>query len=95
LELERLPGRKTVEVQILKQALDLARPKNRPCDRALQVRALPKVVTEAFAVARSNVVAQIKGVGPGEVLRVVAVTLNWPRIREYLGAHLQLAACPV
>jgi predicted RNase H-like nuclease (RuvC/YqgF family) len=32
-ELERLLGRKTMEVEILKEALDLARIKNRPCCR--------------------------------------------------------------
>jgi transposase-like protein len=32
-DLERLLGRKTMEVEILKEALDLARVKNRPCCR--------------------------------------------------------------
>jgi hypothetical protein len=36
-ELERLLGRKTMEVEILKEALDLARTKNRPCCRDRQV----------------------------------------------------------
>src|SRR6476646_10963484 len=36
-ELERLLGRKTMEVEILKEALDLARTKKRPCCRDRQV----------------------------------------------------------
>lgn len=32
-DLERLLGRKTMEVEILKEALDLVRVKNRPCCR--------------------------------------------------------------
>ena len=37
-ELERLLGRKTMEVEILKEALDLARVKNRPCCRGRSFR---------------------------------------------------------
>ena len=37
-ELERLLGRKTMEVEILKEALDLARAKNRPCCRTRRFR---------------------------------------------------------
>lgn len=40
-ELERLLGRKTIEVEILKEALDLARSKNRPCGRPLRCRTVP------------------------------------------------------
>ncbi len=40
-ELERLLGRKTMEVEILKEALDLARSKKGPCDRPLRCRTLP------------------------------------------------------
>ena len=39
-ELERLLGRKTMEVEILKEALDLARAKNRPCCRTRRFRAI-------------------------------------------------------
>ena len=39
-ELERLLGRKTMEVGILKKALDLARAKNRSCCRTRRVRAI-------------------------------------------------------
>ena len=37
-ELERLLGRKTMEVEILKEALDLARVKNRSCCRTRRRR---------------------------------------------------------
>jgi hypothetical protein len=37
-QLERLLGRKTMEVEILKEALDLARQKNRPCCRGRSFR---------------------------------------------------------
>jgi transposase len=37
-ELERLLGRKTMEVEMLKEALDLARAKNRPCCRTRRFR---------------------------------------------------------
>jgi len=40
-ELERLLGRKTMEVEILKEALDLARAKNRPCCRTRWFREIP------------------------------------------------------
>ena len=40
-ELERLLGRKTMEVEILKEALDLARAKNRPCCRTRCFREIP------------------------------------------------------
>jgi transposase len=42
-ELERLLGRKTMEVEILKEALDLARTKNRCCCRA---RRCPEISRE-------------------------------------------------
>ena len=40
-ELERLLGRKTVEVEILKDALELARAKNRSCCRARRFPEIP------------------------------------------------------
>src|SRR5580700_10508162 len=40
-ELERLLGRKTMEVEILKEALDLARAKKRPCCRTRRCQAIP------------------------------------------------------
>ena len=40
-ELERLLGRKTMEVEILKEALDLARAKNRPCCRTRHFPEVP------------------------------------------------------
>ena len=40
-ELERLLGRKTMEAEILKEALDLARQKNRPCCRTRRFRKVP------------------------------------------------------
>jgi transposase len=40
-ELERLLGRKTLEVEILKEALDLARAKNRHCCRTRRCREIP------------------------------------------------------
>src|SRR5262249_6920820 len=42
-ELERLLGRKTMEVEILKEALERARAKNRPCCRT---RRFPKISGE-------------------------------------------------
>ncbi len=40
-DLERLLGRKTMEVEILKEALELARAKNRSCCRARRIREIP------------------------------------------------------
>jgi transposase len=40
-ELERLLGRKTMEVEILKEALDLARAKKRPCCRTRRFPEVP------------------------------------------------------
>jgi len=40
-ELERLLGRKTMEVEILKEALELARAKNRSCCRTRRLREIP------------------------------------------------------
>ena len=40
-ELERQLGRKTLEVEILKEALDKSRSKNRPCLRSRSNRAVP------------------------------------------------------
>ena len=41
-ELERLLGRKTMEVEILKEALDLVRVKNRPCCRGRSFRRISR-----------------------------------------------------
>ena len=47
-ELERLLGRKTSDVEILKEALELARTKNRPCCRPRRCRGYPaKTVSSA------------------------------------------------
>ena len=40
-DLERMLGRKTLEVEILKEALDLARAKKRSRCRALRLRTIP------------------------------------------------------
>ena len=40
-DLERLLGRKTMEIEIIKEALDLARAKNRPCCRTRRFREVP------------------------------------------------------
>ena len=67
-ELERLLGRKTMEVEILKEALDLARAK-KPIllsQLASSRGSYPvKAVTDTLGVARSNVVERVKGVRPG------------------------------
>ncbi|WP_246206053.1 IS3 family transposase [Propylenella binzhouense] len=64
--LERQLGRKTLEVEILKEALDLARGKK--TDLAVQLAAggrFPvKAVTETLGVARSNVVERVKAARP-------------------------------
>ena len=60
-DLERLLGKKTMEVEILKEALELARSKN---DRAVQLcarRRFPmKAVTDTLCVARSNIIERVK-----------------------------------
>ena len=54
-ELERLLGRKTMEVDILKEALELARAKNPSCCRTRRLREYPeKAISTTLAVARSN-----------------------------------------
>jgi transposase len=57
-ELERLLGRKTMEVEILKQALDLARAKKTDLAVALAAsgRYPVKTVSTTLGVARSNVI---------------------------------------
>ena len=52
-ELERLLGRKTMEVEILKEALDLARTKNRPCCRDRQARKFPREDRRRHIASRS------------------------------------------
>jgi len=44
-ELERLLGRKTLEAEILKEALELTRPKNCGCARAGPDREIPSEAT--------------------------------------------------
>ena len=62
-DLERMLGRKTLEVEILKEALDLARAKK----PILQSSSAPprrfpmKAVTDTLGVARSNVAERVKG----------------------------------
>ena len=64
-ELERLLGRKTLEVEILNEALELARAKKRSRRQALCRRRFPmKTVTDTLGVARSNIAERIKGVRP-------------------------------
>ena len=54
-ELERQLGRKTLEVEILKEALDKARAKNRPCLRSRRFGTVPdERVAETLGVSRSN-----------------------------------------
>ena len=57
-ELERLLGRKTMVVEILKEALDLTRCKNtKLLSSSVQPGSFPvKAVTDTLGVARSNVV---------------------------------------
>src|SRR4029079_19644935 len=56
-ELERLLGRKTMEVEILKEALDLARVKKPPCCHDRRGRDIPgEDDRPTLDVARSNVI---------------------------------------
>src|SRR5712691_10058044 len=48
-DLERLLGRKTMENEILKEALDLARAKKRSCCRALRCRTVPDEAGHRYA----------------------------------------------
>jgi hypothetical protein len=64
-ELERLLGRKTMEVGILKKALDLARAKNRSCCRTRRVWAISGEDRQHHARrARSDVVERREGKRP-------------------------------
>ena len=54
-EPERLLGRKTMEVEILKEALDVARVK-KPIAAAVMERSQGRFATDTLAVARSNLV---------------------------------------
>ncbi|MDT1064788.1 IS3 family transposase [Paracoccus sp. CPCC 101403] len=62
-ELERQLGRKTLEAEILREALDKSRFKKTDVARAVAVeRRLPvKVVAETLGVARSNLIDRLKG----------------------------------
>jgi hypothetical protein len=64
-DLEWLLGRKTIEVEILKEALELARAKP---DLAVQLCAAGrfpmKMVTDTLGVARSSIAERVKGTGP-------------------------------
>ena len=59
-ELQRLLGKKTLENEILRDALDLAQPKKRLLRSPLPAREghLMKRVAETLGVARSNLVVQ-------------------------------------
>ena len=64
-ELERLLGRKTLEVEILKEALELARAKK--SDLAVELttgRFSMKIVTDTLGVARPNIAERVKGNRP-------------------------------
>ena len=64
-ELERLLGRKTMEVEILKEALDLARIKKPTLLSRSQLRRIPvKRVAETLGVARSNLIERAAGKRP-------------------------------
>jgi hypothetical protein len=64
-DLERLLGRKTMENEVVKEALDLARAKKRSCRRALCRRTVPdEEVTDTLGLARSNIVERVKGMRP-------------------------------
>lgn len=64
-ELERLLGRKRMEVEILKEALELARAKNDLAVELCAAERFPmKVVTDTLGVARSNVAEPVKGARP-------------------------------
>src|SRR5438045_5671395 len=57
---------KTMEVEILKEALELARAKNRSCCRARRFPEIPvKRVIQTLGVARSNVFQPGDGARPG------------------------------
>jgi len=53
-KLERLLGRKTTEVEILKEALELARAKNRPCCRSRRWRSIPEDTHDAGIIERRD-----------------------------------------
>ena len=59
-------GRKTLEVEILKEALELARAKKAiSLSSFCTARRFPmKTVTDTLGVARSNIAERIKGVRP-------------------------------
>src|SRR5271163_3627627 len=65
-ELERLLGRKTMEVELLKEALDLARAKKTDVAVALiAIRRYPvKAIAETLGVARSNLIELRDGARP-------------------------------
>jgi transposase InsO family protein len=64
-DLERLLGRKTMENEILKEALDLARAKKRSCCRALCPPTDPDEYGHRHAgSARSNIAERVRGVRP-------------------------------
>ena len=64
-DLERLLGRKTMEVEILKEALDLARVKNRPCCRGRTHRRIPREADrQGPRAAGSNLVERAAGKRP-------------------------------
>ena len=62
-ELERQLGRKTLEAEILREALDKSRSKKRPCsrDRRERGRFPVKVVADTLGVARSNLIDRLHG----------------------------------
>ena len=64
-ELQRLLGKKTLENEILREALDLAQPKTAVA-RALAGarRHAVKAIAEALGVARSNLIAQTTAAAP-------------------------------
>ena len=64
-DLERMLGRKTLEVEILKEALDLARVKKRLCCRDRKHRRIPRETDRRdLGVARSNLVERVDGKRP-------------------------------
>ena len=81
-ELERLLGRKTMEVEILKEALDLARVKKPTLlSRLPSARRIPmKTIAETLEVARSNIIERAKGDRRSRGPQIRLVMWNWPPI---------------
>ncbi len=81
-ELQRLLGKKIIENEILREALDLAQPKNGCCAPSLGQHAV-KAIADALGVARSNLIVQAASGRTGS------------EFIEYIGLPTQLCSlCP-